>query len=149
MITFAIFIIVSSIFAVPFIKSPIKMIGILIQARAWIFVCIWMWTSSSWMPIIFFLIFMGGIIILFIMVSSILPNEKSEKIKYIIIFVLPLTFVIELSKTIRVRNLLDFKWFSQMYTNLYFLCLIILLYFFAFIYIISSNFTRINREGCL
>lgn len=52
-------------------------------------------SGTCWITILILLLFMGGIIIIFMILSSILPNEKTIKIKnpIILIWILALTLI--------------------------------------------------------
>lgn len=59
--------------------SPVKVRMILLAIRSLSFGTIYIWTSSLWFPAIMYLVFIGGILIMFIILSSILPNIRSPK----------------------------------------------------------------------
>lgn len=63
-------------------SNPIKTrFYILISARI-IFLLLKLNTGSTWMPLIFFILFAGGILVIFIILASVLPNEKIFKLKF-------------------------------------------------------------------
>ena len=60
-------------------KNLLKLSLTLLMVSSLIFFRIALICGSTWMPTIFFLLFMGGILVLFILISSILPNERMNK----------------------------------------------------------------------
>lgn len=129
--------------------NPVKTRIALIILRITTFYIINERVRNSWAPLIFLLIFTGGILIIFIILSSLLPNEKSLKIKPIpllAIISIPLTTLIR-----RERNLtrtVKIKWFLQSSWTLIYTIILILAYFLSFIYTLSKNNQPIRSTSC-
>lgn len=148
MITWLILSIILITTALPFLKTPIKIMRFMVAARLIVFISAWYNAATSWLPLIYFLIFTGGITLLFIMVSSILPNEKSRKSSLFLTLgaasiVAPLILLRNLN-----INFITLKWRLQSYFEIIFLCIIIGAYFFMFIYILGTKGASINRKVC-
>lgn len=71
-----IFLIIASKSANP-VKTSLAILGV----RVFIFLQMRILSGTSWVPVLMVLLFMGGIIIMFIILSSVLPNEKRIKVK--------------------------------------------------------------------
>lgn len=121
-------------------KNPVKISLFIITLRALIFYIIKILISRSWFSIIFFLIFIGGILIVFLILSSLRPNEKSIKLKLNLIFlsIVPLIILISSISRIEIKTTI-IKWTIQSRYNIEIIILIILIYFFSFIIIIASK----------
>lgn len=63
-------------------NSPIKVRIRLMGLRGFIFIIVGVKTGSSWFPLLIFLLFVGGILIIFIILSSIIPNENLKPVNY-------------------------------------------------------------------
>jgi len=70
--------IISSIFAVSFIirSHPIILITIILIQTINLCLIIWLLLKSSWFAYILFIIFLGGLIVLFIYITRLASNEK-------------------------------------------------------------------------
>lgn len=62
-------------------KNPIKIRLLILLSVSIIFSVLRTNTGNVWFPLLFFVLFTGGILIIFIILSSILPNEKALKRK--------------------------------------------------------------------
>ena len=60
-------------------KRPMKLRVMLMMIRRIIFTYIRLKTGSTWFPLLIFLIFIGGILIIFIILCAVIPNEKRKK----------------------------------------------------------------------
>lgn len=107
-------------------------------------------TSIIWYPLLYFLIFIGGILLIFIILSSILPNEKNKiSIKSLIkfAFFLPIIFLLLIKKEsiiLRVR-IKTTKAILDSRRRSLFLILAMLIYFFGAIILISEEEAPIRR----
>lgn len=133
-----------------FIKNPVKIRIILIILRLTIFFLIYLRSGIVWFPILFSLLFIGGILIIFIILSSILPNEKRTKI--------------HIMRTIILSNLILFTQHSKIEESLItgkfikrflsrnnsfnLLILILILYFFSTITILCKVELPIRSVTC-
>ena len=123
-------------------NNPIKSRFLILLATSLIFLTIKLRISDTWYPIIFFLLFTGGILIIFIILSSVLPNEKTKKIKIRKLFIITIIIVVILNyrKKINIaRNLKEIKRFLNSRINFIFILALILIYFF---YSINLNTTE-------
>lgn len=110
------------------------------------------YSRSILVPVIFYLLFIGGILILFIIISSITPNEKSIKLSIdykaiIVIIRLVLASCIRLQSP-RSTAVAQRKWFLT--SNIRFviaLCLVIV-YFVIFLKLLRDKKTSIRSEIC-
>lgn len=92
-------------------KSPIIIIIIIIIQRLNICLITWIVSKTRWFSYTLFLIFIGGIIILFVYIVSLASNEKIKirikniiKNKTIFISILTLILVFSFTKTINLNN---------------------------------------------
>lgn len=86
-------------------KNPVKLRIILICLSITLFFMMSLKTGQVWFPTLIFLIFIGGILMIFMILSSVLPNEKpgKTKIKVIIRLILVL-WMIRNSRTLIVSE---------------------------------------------
>lgn len=121
-------------------KNPIKIRILILIGTSIIFLLIHLNTGNVWFPLIFFILFTGGILIIFIILASILPNEKVWKIKtpktFITWFFLATLIGIQ-KNTVFKRNFIDLKSILSSGVVFTLITLIILVYFFTSI--------RLNR----
>lgn len=133
------------------IKNPIKLRVALILYRAIIFLIIIIKTGAKWFPILYFLLFIGGILIIFIVLSSIIPNEKpgKSKITYPAVFTFfvlgrifynNIPFIIQ--STERIKTLLSTSIIIPI------LRIIIILYFFLSIEMLKRVKLPIRTVSC-
>lgn len=131
-------------------NNPIKTrFSILISASC-IFLFLKINSSTIWIPLIFFILFTGGILIIFIILSSVLPNEKTIKVKYskvVIILIILLSF-----SSIKINGIEgihgQMKRFISSGLNLIVITLIILIYFFNAINLNSKEETPMRSLQC-
>lgn len=128
---------------------PVKLSISLVIIRGIIMLLLNALRGESWFPIIFYLLFIGGIIIIFIILSSVRPNEKMPKLKNYITFAIILSTISTLSyrnqntcasnilKEVLIRN-----------HNVLSLTALVLVYFLAFIYLISKNKIPLRSTMC-
>lgn len=133
-------IITTLIFIISFNTRPLKLRIVLVGIRGLIFLYLQENVGSTWFSLIFFLIFIGGIIVVFIILSAITPNQKYLKINSKIVFViimlrLPTAFLLPSDESLTIRM----KWFISRNTNILIGIAIMLLYFFSFIYITTKE----------
>lgn len=129
-------------------SNPVKIRIVLTILSSGIFLKIKM-NGNSWYPILFFLIFIGGILIMFIILSSVLPNEKSEikkKVMETIILVL-LAGMFDMTWEMRSQTG-GRKAFLQSSNSFFFLTAVIVLYFFLSIKIVSEEEITLRSILC-
>lgn len=142
------------IFTILLISSlnPVKIRIILILLRSTLFRIFYLNNTRSWFPIIYFIIFIGGIIITFVILCAVIPNEKTLKTKKIIfstIIIIILTFFclqINISRENQIIH--QIKWFFQSRLTFEILILMILRYFLSFIFILSKETSRLRSNLC-
>lgn len=130
-------------------KRPIKLLTILIFLRIILFLNIYSKSGQAWLPIVIFIIFSGGIIIIFIIVSSFLPNKNKGIIKKFLwlIIVLTLFFCINKEYTKECSHTLTIE-FLRCYRNILILIFLIRVFFLGSILIISKSKTPIRSFVC-
>lgn len=134
-----------SIFFIRSISAIIIVITILTFSSITIFIK-WIERSNPWIPLIFTLAFLGGIIIIFIYIISISKNKnKKNKNKLPITFVFVSLRVWEL-KYGRGRKLIHIL-ISSFFRQYLFLCFIITLILFISIKVINSPFKALKRAS--
>lgn len=132
-------------------NNPIKTRFIILSSSALIFLLVKTKTGQTWIPLIFFILFIGGILIVFIILSSILPNEKSIKIK------IPKTFFLILITSIILEPIIitektnlspEIKRFISTGYTLALIIRVILIYFFGSISINKNEDQSIRSIIC-
>lgn len=142
MITILYWILLSTLLLIAILKSinPVKIRIILMILRNFLFLYLFLKRRISWFPTIFLIIFTGGILIIFIIVSSIIPNQKPIKFKVSIIIILTRTIIalIERKNTKELTRVFrSLKWNIERIFYIARLTSLIILYFFTFIKILS------------
>lgn len=82
-----------------FIKHPLILVITLFFQTIWIFIFIFFITINAWPRFLFFLIFVGGLLIIFVYISSLIPNEIFLKS-----LLLQLILIISITITLTIRN---------------------------------------------
>lgn len=135
---------------VVFLTNPVKVRITLLIVRIAIFLSLIIKRGESWFPILFSMLFIGGILIIFIILSSISPNEKSIKLLFLsipVIILIILTF--QENKILENREIHKFpKRFLDSRSRFSFIILILILYFFSAIIILSKVETPMRRVLC-
>lgn len=123
------------------ISNPVKIRILLLAVSIILFTLIFLIRGRTWFPTLFALLFMGGILIIFIILSSILPNEKRTKIKIlyrIIILRAGVAFFVQKFRELN-NSFRNTKRFLSSRFAFYFIILILILYFFSVISILSKE----------
>ena len=121
-----------------FKNNPVKMKIRLIAARFFIFFLIKNITSRSWLPFIFAILYLGGILIMFMILSSFLPNRKiKNNIGRKVFLWLALASALP-SRLIYTCHTANLKAFIEEKINFIFITLWILGIFFGFILILRD-----------
>lgn len=141
-----------SFIVLPACLNPIKLRMSLVLFRMFLFIEIFFTVGRAWIRRIFIIIFIGGIMVIFIILSSLLPNEKNLKINKIFAQAIILIFI--LSRWSISGNNFERR-FNQRSKLLFFsneslevLIIIILLYFFSFLVIISKEICSLRSIVC-
>lgn len=122
--------------------NPIKIRVTLVLIGALMFYYIKILTRQSWFPMIFYILFIGGILIIFIIVSSMLPNEPIKKNNYRkIIGILIVILIIGSTKNITITQELWSNVKNELLTNLNFIILtnMLIRYFVTFLILVSKE----------
>lgn len=131
-------------------RNPIKTsFSILISASV-IFFYVKITSGITWLPLIFFILFTGGILMIFIILSSVLPNEKTIKVKYskrIRLTILITTLIVSKYESIPIIAT-QTKRFLTSGLNLILITAIILAYFFNSINLNSNEETPMRSLQC-
>lgn len=130
-------------FAISNSKNPIKTRFLILGIRFLIFVSLKLQKGEVWFPLIFFLLFTGGILIMFMILSSISPNEKSYKMKiskFAIIVIILVSVIPRMKEFPRRTNIPQTKRILTSGVFYQIITIVILLYFFS-----SININK--REG--
>lgn len=142
--------IVANIWVIRNSNNPIKARFFILTAAGAILFITRSNTGIVWIPLIFFILFTGGILIIFIILSSVLPNEKTIKIKYSKVFTaITIILIWPLRKNLE-TNLISrrVKRFISSGINLIFIMRVIIIYFFISININSIERTSIRSIQC-
>lgn len=133
-------------------KSPIKLCALLILSSRLNFLNLSIFTGIRIISLIFIIIFLGGIILIFIILCSILPNRVSrvKKDKKALLFIfLTISRLMVISTPKNPQNTYPMlKWFLESGNNTLIVTLIILLYFTLFNKTINDKQGRIRTLEC-
>lgn len=121
-----------------FCLNPVKMGFLLIFFRLLNFFVIFFSSGGSWFPLIFTLLFIGGVMVLFMVISSLFSNEKTDNYSFILIsFAFLLIRFLMFSFCQFVVFGLENKIFITVGFNFSFMVSLVLGYFFLFLFFIS------------
>lgn len=132
-------------------NNPMKIRFSILLGSSIIFLLIKIKTGSVWIPLIFFILFTGGILMAFIILASILPNEKIMKLKTSKIFflILIMTTLITYTKMLGVENIApQIKSFISTSLTLFLIVSIILIYFFGSVNLNARREYSIRSVNC-
>lgn len=132
--------------------SPVKLRATLIVVRSLLFLEIYVAGSRMWIAGIFIIIFIGGIIVIFIIVTSLLPNEKNLKVKRLLLLSCSLIVLIgRVTFTdLQVENYVNQRSKIVFFSNERFevLIIVIILYFFSFLMIVTKETSTLRSRVC-
>lgn len=130
-------------------ENPISISIKLILVTINLFTIISISTRRVWFPLILIILLLGGILVIFTILSSLIPNEKIKKEKpsmiYCIFFRIPI--IIKKSETTNIFK--DNKTFIEERPTFIIILFIILFYFLRFVTIINKEDTPIRNFECL
>lgn len=131
-------------------KNPIKIRFYLIILSSTNFTYSSLNRRNRWTRLIILIIFLGGIIMIFIILSSCLPNEKTKITTNIMVYIALTAFIIlNLSNsTISRQESINPKYFIISISNTLIVVMIITLYFVTFNQLISSSKTSMRSLTC-
>lgn len=129
--------------------NPVKICMLIIILSISTFYMIFNMRGRAWFPMILLIIFVGGIIMMFIILSSTIPNINIKKGR-LTLTILTIFFFIQISTTKRgaTEVLNRSKWVFQSNHNISFMVLLILIFFFSFITIISKEKFPLRSVTC-
>lgn len=132
---------VTAVFALLNVSStnPVKIMLILLGISSSSFViCYWLGVMSAFV-IILYILFVGGILIIFIILASLLPNEKSIKSRTIPIIagISIITWLLRESFKSVTRETVKSAFFSIQIVTM--AVILVLIYFFSFLYVLSRQ----------
>ena len=141
------------IFLIYFSFNPVKIGGLVLIYSLFLVMHIYKSSGFSWFPIILLLLFSGGILVVFIMLSSIHPNQEVQKSK---LSFLPMGTVFILTLIPKTSLDISFKWrrherlkmFFQEFTRSLILTSVILFYFLIFTKILEKEVRCIRLTLC-
>lgn len=128
-------------------SNPVKIRWILTILTRLYFRILSIRTKRTWIPIMLSIIFLGGIILTYTIISSLYPPVRSNKsnlswTNLIIMSLIPAWFY-------RINNQINLiKWTAHLNFNIELLVIFITLYFIMFIYILSYKLTRLRISQC-
>ena len=130
-----------------FIKTPIKMCVFLALIITLLFTKFYMELDYSWFRLTMHLLFIGGILIIFMIVSSVIPNEKEKTTSKKFLITITITFIrgVYANSNIAVRSLhTEIKMFIRRTTLLVLTLFVITTYFTAFLSFITKRATSLR-----
>lgn len=145
-------IIILNLIVLSYTKNPIKTRFFILTLSSISFLLIKLETRNTWFPLLFFLLFNGGILLIFIILSSIIPNEKSIKIKTLKLLTLISITIILYTISIKIQtqksNFNQIKRFLTSTIRISLIIVLILLYFFNTARIIKIEESPIRSLLC-
>lgn len=128
-------------------SSLINVIILMIFLRILLLSIIWVTRIRCWFTSIFSLLFIGGILVIFIVISSLFPNRKiyfSFHYKKIFLFFLFFSILFSTPAYICI-DVLRLKSLVFSFRNFISMICVILIYFFCFLYFISKDKLSLRR----
>lgn len=120
--------------------NPMKARVTILFMRTLIFSLIFATKGSCWVPIIFYLLFMGGILMMFMILSSLAPNEQSKKMKVSLLRLALIFTIISIEQEMtRESTQLIIKQRVIRAPVIILRTFIIIIYFFSFLAILSEQ----------
>lgn len=132
-------------------SNPIKTRFLIITLVGLILINLRIETRSAWFTMLFIMLFAGGILIMFMILSSILPNEKSGKTKFpksTSVLILILILITRPKQTENLGEMSQAKRFLSSRVNLIIILAIIILYFFKSIKLNGTENLSIRSLYC-
>lgn len=116
-------------------NNPLKIRIGLVLVRGVIFLIITVTTRTRFFPLVYYILFLGGILMMFIILSSLAPNAKIKKIKMAptIIILLGVLTISAFTSTIKTREGIMVKQTLSGRRTSIFLFFLVISYFLGFI----------------
>lgn len=130
---------------------PVKLRILMIFIRIYLFLTVIKRTGNVWFPMMYTLLVVGGIVLMFIILSSVLPNRtiKKEKYKVRITFIWIMScYVYSLQRRSISTEIAIIKQVLSAHQNMVVMMTLIILYFLSFIYVLSRKKERIQAVVC-
>lgn len=126
--------------------NPVKIATIVALSGSIIFCYLRITKGTSWIYILILILFLGGIMIVFMIISSLAPNEPSlpSKSTFWISIVTLIAMITQVSRDGR-RQM---KWFAMSTQNIRFIVIMVLRYFVVFIWIVSMESCSMRTWSC-
>lgn len=145
------FLIIFFLFFLSGSTNPVKLIVRLLAIRRGVFWVAAVNKSRIWIRRVFLIIFIGGILIMFMILSSLLPNEKRLKNKK----TKSLAFIVFIARACNMATPRKERGLTQEIQLIFLsngrfeiLVIVILVYFFCFIYMVTKENSRIRSLLC-
>lgn len=134
-------------------KNPMKICLTIIAASLIVFAYIYILSGITWFPLIIYILFTGGILIIFIVVSSVRPNKKLDKepIKPMVIILMATLILITVDlrpRELKEPQINQVKWFLNKKETLTGIIVLIIRYFASFITFLSKHSTSLRTILC-
>nr|YP_009351816.1 NADH dehydrogenase subunit 6 [Rhinotergum shaoguanense]AQQ72855.1 NADH dehydrogenase subunit 6 [Rhinotergum shaoguanense] len=141
-----------SLYLMIFSNNPVKAMMSLLMLSSITAIMMFNFSSMAWFPSIFYLLFMGGILMVFMIMSSIMPNEKMSKIKNIFLVTAVIMLItLNMAENAKIEELMfnsQLKWFMMCNQNILMATILIMVYFFMFIKQVSKEKSSLRSELC-
>lgn len=128
--------------------NPVKLTCILLLISSAMFLCISLTQGITWFPIVFFILFVGGILVIFIILSSAIPNEKASKFKMKLVALASFSFMLGSPAVYRFPAITLSKWALLDSQIAIVITLALLIYFFSFLKIVRTKKAPIRKINC-
>nr|YP_010934989.1 NADH dehydrogenase subunit 6 [Ornithodoros improvisus]WKW52637.1 NADH dehydrogenase subunit 6 [Ornithodoros improvisus] len=134
-----------------FISSthPISMIMMMIMMTMYINIILYKIMKHTWFPLIITLLMLGGLLVIFLYITSLTPNKKFIFKKKIFFFSLPLLFLFKMNNVLLYSNfniqIYNIFTSSSMYTMI-FMLLYLLITLIAIMMIIKSSLAPLKSN---
>lgn len=124
--------------------NPVKIASILVLVGSRLFCYLGVTKGSSWLFLLMLMLFLGGIMIVFIIMASLTPNEPSLPSKFRAFALAALFFAS--TAYISGDRASQLKWFCISSRNIQIMIMLIVGYFISFIWIVSIEKTSIRTS---
>lgn len=128
------------------IINPIKIGMVILIAGAIILILVASDTGNVWTSSIIFLLYLGGILVVFIVISSVAPNEKPKKVKRLLVITFLLASIfLRISNKETLESLVS-QSKARVSSGALILAIILLMssYFFIFLSVVREGKTSIR-----
>lgn len=131
-------------------KNPVKIRILLLIIVTILRIFIYKISRRRWFPLIFYMLFLGGILVMFLILSTIIPNEKIKKSKVkiweIILILRIIPFIIHQIRISNTTHIAYLQNFLQRSYNTIFCTRIIIFYFLIFTVTLAIEKNRLRTR---